>query len=166
VKTGRWLEDHVSHVRAIAQVRLGTWELAFGLKDCAQARPGLWSETNEDSESREALTGPNSLGAYIYRIAHAGAGTRMSENTGRDARAALLFRMVLPEHTCPYGVKAKELLEREGYEVEDRHLTTREETEAFKKQHSVSTTPQIFIDNERIGGYDDLQRLIASHHQA
>jgi glutaredoxin len=74
--------------------------------------------------------------------------------------------MVLPEHTCPYGVKAKELLEREGYEIEDRHLTTREETEAFKKQHSVSTTPQIFIDNERIGGYDDLQRLIASHHQA
>jgi glutaredoxin len=73
-------------------------------------------------------------------------------------RKAILYRMVMPGHTCPYGLKAKDLLQRSGYEVEDRHLTTREETDAFKAEHDVATTPQTFIDGKRIGGYDDLRR--------
>lgn len=73
------------------------------------------------------------------------------------AQAAELYRMVMPDHTCPYGVKSKWLLERRGYTVEDRHLTTREETDAFKDKHNVKTTPQVFIDGKRIGGYDDLR---------
>ena len=83
----------------------------------------------------------------------------MSENREPESKAAILYRMVLPEHTCPYGVNAKKLLERLGYEIEDHHLTTREETDAFKSEHGVSTTPQVFIGGKRIGGYDDLQRL-------
>jgi len=71
---------------------------------------------------------------------------------------AILYRMVTQEHTCPYGLKAKDLLRRSGYEVEDHHLTTREETDAFKAQHGVATTPQAFIDGARVGGYDDLRR--------
>ncbi len=70
---------------------------------------------------------------------------------------AQLYRMVMPDHLCPYGLKSKELLEREGFAVDDRHLTTREETDAFKAQHGVATTPQTFIHGERIGGYDDLR---------
>ena len=46
-------------------------------------------------------------------------------------RKAILYRMVMPKHTCPYGLKAKDLLERQGYEVEDHWLRTREETDAF-----------------------------------
>jgi glutaredoxin len=75
-------------------------------------------------------------------------------------RKAALYRMVMPGHTCPYGLKAKHLLKRSGYEVEDHHLTTREETDAFKAQHGVATTPQTFIGGERIGGYDDLRRFL------
>jgi len=71
--------------------------------------------------------------------------------------------MVMPGHTCPYGLKAKDLLERSGYGVEDHHLTSRAETDAFKRQHEVSTTPQIFIGGRRIGGYDDLRRLLGKH---
>ena len=71
---------------------------------------------------------------------------------------AALYRMVMPMHTCPYGLKAKDLLEREGYTVDDHWLSTREETEAFKAEHSVKTTPQTFIGDQRIGGYDDLRR--------
>jgi glutaredoxin len=74
------------------------------------------------------------------------------------AKAAILYRMVMPTHICPYGLKARDLLRRAGYEVEDHHLTTREETDAFKAQHGVATTPQIFMDGRRIGGYDDLRR--------
>ena len=73
-------------------------------------------------------------------------------------RTATLHRMVMPSHTCPYGLKALHLLRREGYEVDDRWLTTREATDAFKAEHAVKTTPQVFIDGRRIGGYDDLRR--------
>jgi len=77
-----------------------------------------------------------------------------------DHKKAALYRMVLSEHTCPYGLKAKDLLQRSGYEVEDHHLTTRQETDAFKAQHRVATTPQIFVGGERVGGYDDLRRFL------
>ncbi|WP_222943129.1 glutaredoxin family protein [Sphingopyxis sp. OPL5] len=73
-------------------------------------------------------------------------------------RQATLYRMVMPGHTCPYGLKAKYLLERKGFTVDDRWLTTREAVDAFKAEHGVKTTPQTFIDGERIGGHDDLRR--------
>ena len=72
-------------------------------------------------------------------------------------KSAQLFRMVTDEHTCPFGLKSKDLLEREGYEVDDHLLSSREQTDKFKEQHNVETTPQIFIDDKRIGGYDDLR---------
>jgi len=71
-------------------------------------------------------------------------------------KTAKLYRMVTDEHICPYGIKSKDLLERQGYEVEDHHLKNREETDAFKEKHNVETTPQTFIDGKRIGGHDDL----------
>ena len=74
-------------------------------------------------------------------------------------KSATIYRMVMPEHTCPYGLKAKDLLRRQGYEVEDHWLRTREETDAFKAKHGVKTTPQTFIGGERVGGYDDLRRF-------
>lgn len=73
-------------------------------------------------------------------------------------RQATLYRMVMPDHTCPYGLKARHLLKSKGYAVEDQWLTTRTETDAFKAEHDVKTTPQVFIDGARIGGYDDLRR--------
>jgi glutaredoxin len=74
-------------------------------------------------------------------------------------KTAVLYRMVMPEHVCPYGLKALHLLKSKGYRVEDHGLRTREETDAFKTEHDVKTTPQAFIDGRRIGGYDDLRRL-------
>jgi glutaredoxin len=75
-------------------------------------------------------------------------------------RKAAIHRMVMPGHTCPYGVKALHLLRRAGYAVEDHHLATRAETDAFKAAHGVATTPQIFIDGRRIGGHDDLRGFL------
>ncbi|MBN8846586.1 MULTISPECIES: glutaredoxin family protein [unclassified Sphingomonas] len=77
----------------------------------------------------------------------------------KASKRATLYRMVMPGHICPYGVKAKWLLERHGYQVDDRWLATRAETDAFKAQHEVKTTPQAFIDGARVGGYDDLRRF-------
>jgi glutaredoxin len=75
-----------------------------------------------------------------------------------EPRRAVLYRMVMDSHVCPYGLKARHLLRRQGYAVEDHWLRTREETDAFKAEHGVGTTPQTFIGGERIGGYDDLRR--------
>ncbi len=72
-------------------------------------------------------------------------------------KSAILYRMVTDNHICPFGLRSKDLLERKGYEVDDRPLTSREETDAFKAKHDVETTPQAFINNERIGGYDELR---------
>ena len=81
-------------------------------------------------------------------------------NPSSTAKKAVIYRMVMPDHTCPYGIKVKDLLQRSGYEVEDHHLTTREETDRFKEQHGVKTTPQVFIDGNRIGGHDDTRRFL------
>ncbi len=72
-------------------------------------------------------------------------------------KTATVYRMVMPDHVCPYGIKTVDLLEREGFAIEDHHLTTRAETDAFKEKHGVATTPQTFIAGQRIGGYDDLR---------
>ena len=74
------------------------------------------------------------------------------------AKTAILYRMVLPDHVCPFGVRAKEMLERSGYAVEDHVLRSREEVDAFEAEEGVDTTPQVFIDGERIGGSDDLEQ--------
>lgn len=79
-------------------------------------------------------------------------------NTPSPRKAAILYRMVMPGHICPYGLKSKHLLESRGYHVDDRWLETREATDAFKVEHGVKTTPQSFIDGVRIGGHDDLRR--------
>lgn len=75
-------------------------------------------------------------------------------------KTAIIHRMVMPDHTCPWGLKARYLLKSRGYAVEDHWLTTREHTEAFKAEHGVRTTPQIFIDGQRVGGHDDLRRFL------
>ena len=42
-----------------------------------------------------------------------------------NPRHAILYRMVLPKHTCPYGLKSKWFLGREGFTVEEHWLRTR-----------------------------------------
>lgn len=78
-----------------------------------------------------------------------------------NSKQATLYRMILPDHTCPFGVRSKQMLEAQGYQVDDRILSSREETDAFKAEHGVATTPQTFIDGERIGGSDDLERYLS-----
>lgn len=77
-----------------------------------------------------------------------------------STKTATVYRMVMPDHLCPYGLKTVDLLKREGFAVEDHHLETRAQTDAFKTEHDVATTPQTFIDGQRIGGYDDLREYL------
>ena len=71
----------------------------------------------------------------------------------RDVR---LYRMELPDHTCPWGLKAIRLLQEQHLPFEDHPLRSQAEVDAFKAEHGVATTPQLFAGAERIGGYTDL----------
>lgn len=77
-----------------------------------------------------------------------------------DFKNIILYRMVTPEKTCPYGLKAKALLEEKGWDFEDNILETREETDDFKRKYNLETTPLIFIDDKQIGGYSDLVEFL------
>jgi glutaredoxin len=81
-------------------------------------------------------------------------------------RSATLYRMILPDHTCPYGVRAKELLQQSGFDVDDRILGSREEVESFKAEHDISTTPLIFIGETCVGGCSDLERYLVENSEA
>ena len=75
-------------------------------------------------------------------------------------RQATLYRMKLPTHECPYGLRAKELLEQAGFEIDEHLLTTREEVDDYQAREGVSTTPQVFIEGERIGGSEELAEYL------
>jgi glutaredoxin len=92
--------------------------------------------------------------------------TKMESIEVGQARKAVIYRMVMPGHVCPWGLKSLHLLKSRGYEVEDRHLTTRERIDAFKARHGVETTPQTFINGQRVGGYDDLKRFFGGKVRA
>ncbi|WP_062015275.1 MauE/DoxX family redox-associated membrane protein [Aureimonas sp. AU4] len=89
--------------------------------------------------------------------------TRAEEAPGTGAaarRRAVIHRMVMDKHVCPWGLRALHLLRSHGFAVEDHPLRTREEVDRFKAEHGVKTTPQIFVEGTRIGGHDDLRRYL------
>lgn len=64
---------------------------------------------------------------------------------------------------CPYCAKAKSLLQSKDVEYMEIDVTNDEQQEAEMIERSQRrTVPQIFIDNESIGGYDDLAQLNAT----
>lgn len=73
------------------------------------------------------------------------------------SQSATLYRMETSDHICPFGLKSRDLLRRKGFDLEDNTFKSREEVEAFKEEQNVETTPQVFIDGKRIGGYEELR---------
>ena len=76
--------------------------------------------------------------------------------TTKKFKTATLYRTEMADHICPHGLKCKDLLQREGFNVDDQKLKSRKEIDALKSLHNILTVPQVFIDEARIGGYDDL----------
>lgn len=74
-----------------------------------------------------------------------------------QGKTASLYRMAMPGHLCPFGLKSRMLLRLKGYDIDDNLLTARDEVDAFQEVHGVDTTPITFIDGERIGGYTELK---------
>jgi len=73
------------------------------------------------------------------------------------SKKATIHRLVTPDHLCPWGIKAMDLLRRNGFEIDDKHVESSDDNKAFKEKHGVDETPQVWIDGERVGGYDELR---------
>ena len=73
-------------------------------------------------------------------------------------KQATLYRMVMPGHTCLRAEVARSA-QPQGLRGRGQTLASREQTDAFKKEHGVETTPQVFINGRRVGGYDDLRKF-------
>jgi glutaredoxin len=63
---------------------------------------------------------------------------------------------------CPYCDQAKNLLKMKGIEYEERNVSqnwTREQL--LEAVPNARTVPQIFLDEELVGGFDDLRKKLA-----
>lgn len=73
------------------------------------------------------------------------------------SQQATIYRLVTKDHLCPWGIKAIDLLKRKGFEIDDRHLKTSEESKRYKDEHGYDETPQVFIGDQRFT-YDELRQ--------
>lgn len=63
---------------------------------------------------------------------------------------------------CPYCSNAKQLLKSKGVEYTEiglHDINSEERAELMKKTNNYRTVPQIFIGDEFIGGFDQLNQL-------
>lgn len=59
--------------------------------------------------------------------------------------------------TCPYCIQAKRLLQEQGYTYTEIRVDLDDaEREKMITRSGRRTVPQIFIDDQHIGGFDDL----------
>lgn len=69
-------------------------------------------------------------------------------------KTAHVYRMHSDKHICPFGLRVKDVLKRNGYQVEDHIFTERASLDRFKEEQGVKTMPQVYIEGERIGGFE------------
>jgi len=68
--------------------------------------------------------------------------------------------VVWSKYNCPYCDQAKALLKQKGISFEERKIGdgyTKEEL--LEAVPNARTVPQIFLNNELVGGYTELQKL-------
>ena len=65
--------------------------------------------------------------------------------------------------SCPYCIRAKDLLQRKGISFEEVKLSWEDESawKTLEARTGMKTVPQIFIGDRCIGGYTELAQLDA-----
>jgi glutaredoxin 3 len=69
--------------------------------------------------------------------------------------------IVWSKDQCPYCVQAKSLLESKGIEYEERNVSqdwTKEQL--LEAVPTARTLPQIFLDEEHVGGFNELRKKL------
>ncbi|MDT0501108.1 MULTISPECIES: glutaredoxin [unclassified Halomonas] len=83
-----------------------------------------------------------------------------SSTASTQHETAHVYRMKMEQHLCPFGLKTVDLLKRKGYTVDDHPLTSRQAVEEFQEQAGVDTTPQVYIGEKRVGGYEEVREYL------
>ena len=78
-----------------------------------------------------------------------------------SGKSATLYRMVRPDHSGPFGVRAKSLLEEHSFPIDGKVLGPRQEVDDLEAEHGVDTTLQVFIAGQRIGDFGALKQYLA-----
>lgn len=70
--------------------------------------------------------------------------------------------IIYSKKVCPYCVRAKNLLNQKGVRFEEILMDDKlDELDALKKKSGHMTVPIIYINDQMIGGYDDMAKLDA-----
>ena len=67
---------------------------------------------------------------------------------------------------CIWCYKAKAALKAFGYEVTEVSLTKGDTLHQFALAMGANSVPQVFINDKRIGGYEDTEKFLAAQAQA
>ena len=71
--------------------------------------------------------------------------------------------IVWSKNQCPYCVQAKALLESRGIEYEERNIENGWDREdLLAAVPGARTVPQIFLDEELVGGFSELRKRLTS----
>jgi len=71
--------------------------------------------------------------------------------------------VIYTKESCPYCVRAKQLLQGKNVAYEEHNLENKpDELEALKARTKMRTVPQIFINDQLIGGFTELLNLQTS----
>lgn len=60
---------------------------------------------------------------------------------------------------CPYCMRARSLLKQKGVEYEEILVNDSTIRQTMEERSGRSSVPQIFINDQHIGGYDDMAAL-------
>ena len=68
--------------------------------------------------------------------------------------------VVWSKDSCPFCVQAKALLKQKGIELEERNITqgTWTKEQLLEAVPTARTLPQIFLDDNYIGGFTELKK--------
>lgn len=70
--------------------------------------------------------------------------------------------VIYTKPTCPYCIRAKQLLEQKGVAYEEilfAQLSDEEKNILSQKTNGYRTVPQIFINETFVGGFDQINQL-------
>ena len=68
--------------------------------------------------------------------------------------------VVYSKNMCGYCVKAKSVLKNKGLEFEEINIEEKPEAREFVINEGHRTMPQIYIDGNSIGGYNELLKYV------
>ncbi|NOY68549.1 MAG: glutaredoxin 3 [Deltaproteobacteria bacterium] len=68
---------------------------------------------------------------------------------------------IYTSRACPYCIRSKSLLAKKGFKYEELKVDENPSLleDAIRRSNGRRTVPQIFINEEHVGGYDDLAAL-------